>query len=100
MRFSLATSDAGMADFVEKSYNNNDKPWKSLRILRVNTNFIIFLPFFIIFLIFTFLHVSSFVIIFHFIFFSFLHFRFFHVLHFVFFPFSFSFSLFLVLFCG
>ena len=34
----------------EKSYNNNGKPWKSSKILRVNPNFFIFLSFFIIFL--------------------------------------------------
>ena len=38
-------------DFDEKSYNNNGKPWKSSRILRVNPNFFIFLHF---------LHFSSF----------------------------------------
>ena len=37
-------------DFDEKSYNNNGKPWKSLRILRMNPNFFIFLSFFIMFL--------------------------------------------------
>ena len=37
-------------DFDEKSYNNNGKPWKSSRILRVNPFFFIFLSFFIIFL--------------------------------------------------
>ena len=55
-------------DFHEKSYNNNGKPWKSSRILRVNPMFFIFLSFFIIFL-----HFSSFFIFyfFHFlIFFS------------------------------
>ena len=39
-------------DFDEKSYNNNGKPWKSSRILRVKPNFFIFLSFFIIFLLF------------------------------------------------
>ena len=36
-------------DFDEKSYNNNGKPWKSSRILRVKPNFFIFsfFPFFI-----------------------------------------------------
>ena len=29
-------------DFVEKSFNDNSKPWKSSRILRVNPNFFIF----------------------------------------------------------
>ena len=51
-------------DFDEKSYNNNGKPWKSLRILRLN-------PFFI------FLHVFHFFIFFHDRSFSFM---FFHVL--------------------
>ena len=41
-------------DFDEKSYNNNGKPWKSSRILRVNPNFFILLSFFIIFLHFSF----------------------------------------------
>ena len=37
-------------DFDEKSYNNNGKPWKSSRILRVSPFFFIFLSLFIIFL--------------------------------------------------
>ena len=41
-------------DFDEKSYNNNGKPWKSSRILRVNPNFFIFLSFFIFFSFFRF----------------------------------------------
>ena len=32
-------------DFDEKSYNNNGKPWKSSRILRLNPNFFVFLLF-------------------------------------------------------
>ena len=32
-------------DFDEKSYNNNGKPWKSSRILRLNPNFFIVLHF-------------------------------------------------------
>ena len=36
-------------DFDEKSYNNNGKPWKSSRILRVNPIVFIFLSFFIFF---------------------------------------------------
>ena len=65
-------------DFNEKSYNNNGKPWKSSRILRVNPCFSFFLSFFIIFLHFFFsffifhLLVFSFFIIFSF--FIFLHF--------------------------
>ena len=48
-------------DFDEKNYNNNGKPWKSSRILRVKPNFFIFLSFFIIFLhFFRFLIFSSF----------------------------------------
>ena len=34
-----------LEDFDEKSYNNNGKPWKSSRILRVNPIFFIFLFF-------------------------------------------------------
>ena len=29
-------------DFDEKCYNNNGKPWKSFKILRVKPNFFIF----------------------------------------------------------
>ena len=57
-------------DFDEKSYNNNGKPWKSSRILRVKPNFFIF-------------HCSSFfVIFFRFFIFSFFHFSFFFIFHF------------------
>ena len=42
-------------DFVEKSYYNNGKPWKSSRILRLKPNFFMFLHF---------LHVSSFLLMF------------------------------------
>ena len=66
-------------DFDEKSYNNNGKPWKSSRILRVNPNFFIFLSFFTIFLHF-------------FVFFSFIHF-------FIFFHFSSFFHFFIVFHC-
>ena len=67
-------------NFDEKSYNNNNgKPWKSSRILRVNPNFFIFLSFFIIFL-----HFSPF---FRFFYFSF-SFIFFHFLSFYHFFFS------------
>ena len=66
-------------DFDEKSYNNNGKPQKSSRILRVNPNFFIFLSLFIIFLHFAFffiisffLHFSSCFFIFHFFSFVFL----------------------------
>ena len=63
-------------DFDETSYNNNGKPWKSSRILRVNPNFFIFLSFFIISSIFS--HFSHFFIFFIFsnLFFTFLHFHF------------------------
>ena len=50
-------------DFDEKSYNNNSKPWKSSRILRVNPFFpffFLFSSFFFIFSFFHFLHFSSF----------------------------------------
>ena len=83
-------------DFDEKSYNNNGKPWKSLRILRVNPIFFIFLSFFI-FSFFSFFHLSFFFnfsfffIFFHFLSFSFIFFHFlsfsfmfFHVLSFSF----------------
>ena len=82
-------------DFDEKSYNNNCKPWKSSRILRVNPNFLICLSFFIIFLhFFTFFifHVFS-CFSFHFSFFSFFHF-FFLFFFFSFFNFSFFFIFF------
>ena len=36
-------------DFDEKSYNNNGKPWKSSRILRVKPNFFKFSLFFHVF---------------------------------------------------
>ena len=71
-------------DFDEKSYNNNGKPWKSSRILRVNPNFFTFLFFhFLNFFIFSF---------FHFSFCSFFHF-FIFLLIFLFHFLSFSFSL-------
>ena len=107
-------------DFDEKSYNNNGKPWKSSRILRVN--FFIFLSFFLffhffIYFIFTFFHcfifsfsdmffhvLSCSFMFFHFLSFSFIFFHFlafsyifFHVLScsFTFFHFlSFSFIFF------
>ena len=81
-------------DFDEKSYNNNGKPWKSSRILRVNLFFSFFFLcssfFSVFFLFFSFFH-------FHFFHFSiFLLFSFFHIfcsfLHFLIFKcFSFSF---------
>ena len=78
-------------DFQGKRYNNNGKPWKSSRILRVNPFFPFFFLFFIIFLhFFVFFHffIFSFFSI-SFIFLSFA-FMFFHVLSFSFiFPFSF-----------
>ena len=53
-------------DYDEKSYNNNGKPWKSSRILRVNpffhSSFFFhhFSPFFRFFFIFPFFHFSIF----------------------------------------
>ena len=84
-------------DFDENSYNNNSKPWKSSRILRVNPSFSFFFLFslFFHFFIFTFFHVFYF---FHF--FNFLFFQFFIFLHFLSFSFiflhflSFSFNFF------
>ena len=91
-------------DFDEKSYNNNGKPWKFSRILRVIPNFFIFFLFFIIFLYFSFFfHFFIFFIFsFCFIFFHFpsYSFIFFHFLSFsfTFFHFlSFSFIFFLFL---
>ena len=55
-------------DFDEKSYNNNGKPWKSSRILRVNpivSFFFLFSSFFSIFC--SFLHLLIFSV-FHFLF--------------------------------
>ena len=86
-------------DFHQRSYNNNGKPWKSSRILRVKSNFFIFLSFFIIFL--HFFVFFSFFSFFHFC--SFFHFViFFHLFHFFacfffllsFFPFFQFFSIF------
>ena len=83
-------------DFGEKSYNNNVKPWKYSRILRVNPIFSFFLSF----------HFSH---LFHFSFFSFSFFQFFIFLHFLSFSFifliflhfsSFSFIFFHVLSCS
>ena len=74
-------------DFDEKSYNNNGKPWKSSRILRVNPIFVFFFLFSSLFSIFSF-----FFSFFHFFIFSHL-FHFFHFLHFP--PFSFIFFHFL-----
>ena len=64
-------------DFDEKNYNNNGKPWKSSRILRVNPIFHCSFIYFIIFLHFSFFLFSFFFIFsfFHF-FFSFFHFSF------------------------
>ena len=86
-------------DFDEKSYNNNGKPWKSSRILRVNqfvsfsflfsSFFFIFLHFFRSFIFFHFLSFSF--IFFHFLSCSFIFFHFhsfsFIFLHFLFFLF-------------
>ena len=44
-------------DFDEKNYNNNGKPWKSSRILRVNPMFHFFFLFFIFSTFFHFFHV-------------------------------------------
>ena len=72
-------------DFDEKSYNNNGKPWKSSRILRLNpffhfSSFFRFSSFFhfFIFSFFSFFHFS--IIFFHFSFF--LNFSFFLLFHF------------------
>ena len=91
-------------DFDEKSCNNNGKPWKSSRILRMNPNCFIFSFFsfshffiFSFFLIFSFFHLFPFFsfFLFSFIFFHFLScsFMFFHVL-------SCSFMFFHVLSCS
>ena len=68
-------------DFDEKSYNNNGKPWKSSRILRVNqffSLFFLFSSFSLIFSFFFFLkkkfHFSHFISFCTFHFFSFFHF--------------------------
>ena len=82
-------------DFDEKNYNNNGKPWKSSRILRVNPFFhfsFFFSSFFSIFFVFFIFSFFSFFPFFHFFIFSIFHFlsssfMFFHVL---------SFSLFLL----
>ena len=71
-----------LEDFDEKSYNNNGKPWKSSRILRVNPIFFIFLSFFH--------HFSPF---FRFFFISFIFFIFSIFVHFL----SFSFTFFHIL---
>ena len=89
-------------DFDEKSYNNNGKPWKSSRILRVNPIFLNFLSFFIIFLNFFFKKISffSFFIFFRFFIFFFI-FSFLKKLLFIFFHFlSCSFMFFHVLSCS
>ena len=72
-------------DFEEKSYNNNGKPWKSSRILRVNPFVFIFLSFFIIFLHFSFFFAFFIFSLFHysFIFSYFFIFSFFHFFHFL-----------------
>ena len=69
-------------DFDEKSYNNNGKPWKSSRILRVNPIFFIFLSFFFLFSsffsIFSFFYFFIFLFFIFFIFFIFSFFQFFN----------------------
>ena len=68
-------------DFDEKSHNNNGKPWKSSRILRLNLLFI-FLSFFI-FSHFSFFSIFHFFFFFHISFFSFFFiFSFFSIFHF------------------
>ena len=79
-------------DIDEKSYNNNGKPWKSLRILRVNPMFFIFLSFFIIFI--------HFFVFFFFLFFSFFIFHFFIFHFFSIFHFSSLFKFFHFLSCS
>ena len=61
-------------DFDEQSYNNNGKPWKSSRILRVNSIFCFFLSFFHLFHFFIFQF--FFFLFFSFIFYQFLSFSF------------------------
>ena len=112
-------------DFDEKSYNNNGKPWKSSRILRVNPFFSFFFlsssffsivfVFFFIFSFFSFFHFFHFsfffiflsfsIIFFHFLSFSFIVFHFlsfsfifYHVISFLFFFFLFFLSFFFLLF--
>ena len=83
-------------DFDEKSYNNNGKPWKSSRILRVNPIFSFFSLFssFSLFFFkkihFSFSNFFSFFIFSHF----FIYFIFFHFCHFFHFFFFFNFSFF------
>ena len=84
-------------NFDEKSYNNNGKPWKSSRILRLN-------PFFFFFFHFSFFfhHFSPFFIFFIFFIFSFfqfffIFFQFFFVFFFLFLSLSFTFFHFLSL---
>ena len=72
----------------KKTYNNNGKPWKSSRILRVNPKCLNFLSFFSL----IFCHVLSFsVIFFHFLSFFFLFFFSCSFMFFLFLSFSFSF---------
>ena len=78
-------------DFDEKSYNNNGKPWKSLRIFRLNPFFHFFKKIFI----FSFFLIVSF--FFHF--FHLFHFSIFSFFHFLnFFMFSFFFIVFFIFF--
>ena len=83
-------------DFDEKSYNNNGKPWKSSRILRLKTKTFIFLHF-LLFL--NFPHFSTFLYIFHVFIFSFF-FMFLHVCSFsrFFFIFPFCCIIFFIIF--
>ena len=84
-------------EFDKKSYNNNGKPWKSSRILRVKPNFFI-LSLSVIFLHFSFSHFFCFSVFLFFIFSFFCHvfsfsFIFLHFLTFSFIFFHFCFSL-------
>ena len=74
-------------DFDEKSYNNNGKPWKSSRILRVNPFFSFFFLFSSFFFIFPFFHFFHFFMFFIFFIYHFLFFHFFSFFHFSFFLF-------------
>ena len=82
-------------DFDEKSYNNNGKPWKSSRILRLIPFFSFFFPFFNIFPYFFVFHFFTFSCFFHFsmffFFFIFCIFSFFYISFFSFFHFFFIF---------
>ena len=82
-------------DFDEQSYNNNGKPWKSSRILRVNHLFSFFIVHQFFHFSFVFFFFFSFFVVFIFPFF-----RSFHFLHFLIFSFFFSFLFFFFFFSG